>query len=143
MIQNITFDGVVHGMIVRSGYRKDGITFFTPDSYSQQLGYMQHPKGLVIRPHMHNEIPREIIYTQEVLIIRKGKLRVDFYTQDCTYKGSSILGPGDIILLASGGHGFEVIEDVEMFEVKQGPYKGDIDKLHFDKLPGDAIKIID
>ena len=69
--------------------------------------------------------------TQEVLVIKTGKLRVDFYTDEKAYLKSYLLEQGDVILLASGGHGFEVIEDMEMYEIKQGPYAGDDDKTRF------------
>jgi hypothetical protein len=70
-------------------------------------------------------------FTQEVLFIRKGVLRVDFYNNDKSYLESRMLHGGDTILLATGGHGFEVIEEVEMIEVKQGPYAGEADKTRF------------
>jgi hypothetical protein len=62
---------------------------------------------------------------------RKGRLRVDFYDEDQRYLESRVLGPGDVILLIQGGHGFEVLEEVEMIEVKQGPYVGEQDKTRF------------
>lgn len=121
-------------IIIPAGYRADGINFFTPDSFSQQLAFMAHGKGKLIEPHVHNHNPREVIYTQEVLIIRKGKLRVDFYSDDREYLESRILEAGDVILLASGGHGFEVLEDIEMIEVKQGPFCGPADKTRFESV---------
>src|SRR5260370_7515876 len=63
--------------------------------------------------------------------MRKGKVRVDFYTQRQEYRKSRVLGAGDVILLIAGGHGFEVLEEVNMVEVKQGPYFGDTDKTRF------------
>ena len=89
--------------------------------FSQQLAYMSHPKNKTIEPHVHNQITRQVHFTQEVLFIRKGKLRVDFYGDNQNYLESRILEKGDVILLASGGHGFKVLEEIEMFEVKQGP----------------------
>ena len=118
-------------IIVYSTFSKSGIHFFTEDSLSQQLAYMSHPKGKEIPAHVHNPIPRQVEYTQETLFIRSGKLRVDFYTSDRTYLESRILESGDIILLISGGHGFETLENLEMFEVKQGPHVGDSDKSRF------------
>lgn len=131
MIIKIKSKSSVIAIIIPANYKSEGIEFFTPDSFSQQLAFMSHKKGKVIEAHLHNHNPREVIYTQEVLIIRKGKLKVDFYTSDRVYIESRILGAGDVILLASGGHGFEVIEDVEMIEVKQGPYAGENDKTRF------------
>lgn len=129
--EKITHNSLVLAFIIRNEFRKEGIEFFTPDDFSQQLAYMEHPKGKVIQPHMHNAVPREVHFTQEVLLIRKGRLRVDFYDDDRVYIESRILAAGDVILLADGGHGFQVLEDIEMIEVKQGPYAGDEDKVRF------------
>ena len=100
---------------------------------------MRHPAGKIIEPHLHNPVRREVFYTQEVLFIKQGKLRVDFYDKKQNFLESKILENGDVILLATGGHGFEVLEEVEMVEVKQGPYAGDQDKTRF---PGIASKNI-
>ena len=125
-------DEQIISIIVRNDYKKDGISFFTPNEFSQQLAYMHHPAGHVIIPHVHNKIKREVYYTKEVLIIKKGKMRCDFYTEDKEYLESVIVNSGDVILLASGGHRFECIEETEMFEVKQGPYGGENDKTRFE-----------
>ena len=124
--------GETLAIIIKSDFEKDGIEFFTPDDYSQQLAYMKHPKGKIIVPHVHNEVKRQVHLTQEVLVIKSGVLRVDFYTQEKEYLKSYLLKKGDVILLAGGGHGFEVIEDLEMYEIKQGPYAGEDDKVRFE-----------
>lgn len=136
-IENINHEGTTMAIIVSYKYNEDGAHFFTPDDFSQQLGFMKHPGGKVIEPHVHNSVPREVHYTNEVLFIRKGRLRVDFYDTQQRYLKSRILEAGDVILLISCGHGFEVIEDVEMFEVKQGPFAGNMDKTRFkpEKVP--------
>ena len=132
MIERFKHGTTELAVIIRSSFEKDGVEFFTPDDYSQQIGYMRRPTGHMIPPHVHNPVAREVHFTREVLIIRSGKLRVDLYTDEQEYVESAILGAGDIILLASGGHGFEVLEETEMIEVKQGPYAGDGDKTRFD-----------
>ena len=129
MISGLT--GETLAIIIKADFQKEGIEFFTPDDYSQQLAYMKHPKGKIIDPHVHNIVKRQVHLTQEVLVIKSGKLRVDFYTDEKEYLESYLLERGDVILLASGGHGFEVIEDLEMYEIKQGPYAGDNDKTRF------------
>jgi hypothetical protein len=101
---------------------------------------MRHPAGKEIEPHVHNPVPREVQYTQEVLFIKSGRLRVDFYDDDCNYLQSRFLEAGDTILLATGGHGFEVLEEVEMIEVKQGPYAGDQDKTRFEAVDKKLLK---
>jgi mannose-6-phosphate isomerase-like protein (cupin superfamily) len=131
MIEKITHADSLLALIVSNKFSEQGIHFFTPNDLSQQLAYMHHPVGKIIPPHVHNPVPREVVYTQEVLFIRQGKLRVDFYDNQQTYLESRILEAGDVVLLVTGGHGFEVIEDLEMIEVKQGPYVGDQDKTRF------------
>jgi hypothetical protein len=143
MIEVIQYQNEVLAYILRDDYHKQGLSFFTPDNYSQQLAYMSHPAGKLIDAHVHNDIAREVKKTQEVLIIKAGKLRVDLYSENKTYFESRILYAGDIILLASGGHGFEVLEDVRMVEIKQGPYAGDKDKTKFEHVKKGAIKIIE
>lgn len=122
-------------LIIYANYCSDGIDFFTPAEFSQQLAYMKHPPGKVIEPHVHNPVQREVFVTQEVLLLKKGRLRVDFYDQQRNYCTSRILEGGDVILLAAGGHGFEALEEIEMIEVKQGPYSGDSDKTRFAGIP--------
>ena len=132
MIETITHGDTTLAIILPANYRGDGIQFFTPDEFSQQLAYMNHPNGYVIPPHVHNAVKREVQFTKEVLFIRSGRLRVDFYNESRTYLESRILESGDVILLAHGGHGFEMLEDTEIVEVKQGPYAGDADKTRFE-----------
>ena len=141
MIEEIKYNGEIIVIIVRSNFSNPGISFFTPNIFSQQLAYMQHPAGKIIQAHVHNDVQRAVYKTKEVLFIRKGKLRVDLYNDEKQYLESKILQAGDVILLAGGGHGFEVIDAVEMIEVKQGPYAGDEDKTHIDHVEENKIVI--
>lgn len=143
MIEEIRFGEQLLAIIIRSGFRREGISFFTPNDLSQQLAFMRHPVGKVIQPHVHNPVPREVHYTQEVLFVRRGKMRVDFYDGERRYLHSRVLSDGDVILLATGGHGFEVLEEIEMIEVKQGPYAGDMDKTRFAAVPQEKLKFED
>ena len=143
MIERIEHDGVVLAILIKSEFQKEGIEFFTPDDFSQQLAYMNRPKGYIVEPHVHNIVKREVTLTQEVLFVKSGKVRVDFYDDDKKYLESRVLQTGDVILLASGGHGFEMLEPTEMIEVKQGPYAGDQDKVRFDPIGASEIKIKD
>ncbi len=118
--------------IIRARYNPAATEFFTPGDYSQQLGIIKYAKGGTIKPHYHNKVTREVHFTQEVLVIRKGKVKVDLFDHELKYICSVMLAVGDVILLASGGHGFEMLEDCEMLEIKQGPYSGvAADKTHF------------
>jgi mannose-6-phosphate isomerase-like protein (cupin superfamily) len=141
MIDRIFSKNQELALIIRRSFHKDGIEFFTPSTYSQQIGYMNRPAGYIIAPHVHNPVAREVQFTKEVLLIRSGRLRVDFYSDQQQYLESTILEAGDVILLAYGGHGFEMLEPTEIIEVKQGPYAGDQDKTRFDAIPADQIKL--
>jgi len=143
MIEEIRDGETIMAIIMRHSYKADGIQFLTPDSFSQQLGYMNRPKGYVIKPHLHNPVSREVQYTNEVLFIKSGRVRVDFYDNDQRYLESRILETGDIILLIVGGHGFEMLEVSEIVEVKQGPYVGEHDKIRFEPIPSKMLRLID
>ncbi len=134
-------ENIILGIVISHKFQEEGVHFFTPDNYSQQLGHLKHSAGTKIKAHTHNRIKREVHYTQEVLILKRGKLRVDFYSEDRIYVESVILKANDVVLLASGGHGFEVLEDVEMIEVKQGYYTGEMDKTIFEGIKGDELVI--
>jgi hypothetical protein len=141
MIEYIKHDQNILAVIIYSDYRSEGISFFTPETFSQQLAYMNRPVGYIIPPHIHNPVLREVNFTKEVLLIRSGKLRVDFYDDLKNYLESRILIAGDVILLAYGGHGFEMLEQSEIIEVKQGPYAGEADKTRFNPVLTDLLQI--
>ena len=130
-IEQLTYNNQTIAIIIRHEFSKDGIEFFTPGDFSQQLGYMKHQKGDTIQEHIHVLHPREIQYTQETLFIKSGRVKINFYHQNKSFFTSRELTTGDVILLASGGHGFEFLEETEMIEVKQDPYCGDQDKVRF------------
>ena len=83
-------------MIIRNNYECEGVDFITPNEYSQQVAYMHHPLGKVIDAHVHNLVHRNVVMTQEVLFIKKGVLRVDFYDEYEDYLESRDLNQGDI-----------------------------------------------
>jgi mannose-6-phosphate isomerase-like protein (cupin superfamily) len=139
MIEHICSNNELLAIVISHNFDKPGIHFFTENDLSQQLAFMRHPVGKIIDPHVHNPVRREVHYTQEVLFIKRGKLRVDFYDENQVYLKSRVLEAGDVLLLATGGHGFEVLEEMEMFEVKQGPYAGDSDKTRFKGIGADQI----
>lgn len=129
--------GDVLAIVIKKEFHQDGIKFVTPDDYSQQIAYMHHQKGHIILPHIHNMVKREILFTKEVLVIKEGKVRCDFYNDNQEYLKSIIISSGDIILLVSGGHGFECLEETIMVEIKQGPYAGENDKTRFSAYSGE------
>ena len=131
MIEKVLHQETLYALIIRENFKEDGIRFFTPQDFSQQLGYMNRPKNYKIQPHSHNEVKRIVKLTNEVLFIKSGKCRVNFYDDNKKFILHKVLEKGDFILLAYGGHGFEMLEDTEIIEIKQGPYAGEADKTRF------------
>ena len=120
-------------LIVRSEFEEPGIRFFTPAHFSQQVAFMKRPRGHKIAPHIHNLISRQVLYTQEVLFVRRGKVRVELFSSDKKRVATKILNAGDLILLCGGGHSLEMLEESVIIEVKQGPYAGEDDKTSFEE----------
>ena len=140
-IEYVSFNKQTYAIILRSKYDDEGIKFFTPNDFSQQLGYMKRAKGYIILPHIHKSVERKVENTQEVLFIKSGKIRVDFYDNDKNYLESRVLMEGDFLLLAYGAHGFEMLEATEMIEIKTGPYVEEMDKSRFHNIDKTKIKI--
>ena len=134
MIELIIHKNIRYGIIISNKYDLKGANFFTEENDFLQLGYMKHSTGHTIQPHYHEQIERKINKTQEVLFIKIGKIRVDFYSENNQCIDSRILNSGDVLIILNGGHGFEVLESVEMYEVKQGPYVGVNDKVCFNPI---------
>ena len=142
MIEKIFNKKKMYALIVRNSYKKKkGVSFFTDDKATQQFGYMNHKKGYDILPHRHNKRFSKIFWTTEVIIILDGILRVDFYDDKEKYLHSKKLYKDDLIMLSAGGHGFKVLKDVKMIEVKQGPFQKNMDKIRFLPISDDKVRI--
>jgi hypothetical protein len=144
MIEKIEHKGLLYSFILRADFhQEEGIEFFTPKEFSQQLACMKRPAGYRIKPHLHNQNIREVVFTKETLVIKSGKVRIDFYDDEQSYIESRELKAGDIIFLAHGGHGFVMLEESEMVEIKQGPYLDpESDKTLFQCIDDAKVKIV-
>lgn len=124
MIEKIEWQGRTLALIVRASFDKEGINFVTPEDSDLQVGVLKHPQGFKIKPHVHTASSRVINSIQEVLHVEYGRVGVDFYDADGGRVKSAIINMGDTILLMAGGHGFDILDDCRIIEVKQGPYEG-------------------
>lgn len=131
MIESVNVGELQAALIIRRSYSNSDIEFFTQDEDTLQLGYMTRPKGYKIQPHMHLDVPRTVHYTDEVLLIKKGVVKINFYTLELAYSKSITVYEGDVVLLKNLPHGFDMLADSEILEVKQGPYVGEKDKKKF------------
>ena len=111
-------------IILRAEYEPDSIEFLTTNDQSLQLGVMRRPGGYVIEPHIHRPAPRTVPDGYEALFVARGRVEVTFYNERREFVTTRELRQGDCILLMTGGHGFRMLEDCKMIEVKQGPYIG-------------------
>lgn len=131
LVECIRKDDELIAFIVRAEKTAADTEFITPNDVKQQVGFVVYPKGDEIKRHIHLPIKRELIGTSEVILVRKGLVEADLYTQDKDPVGTWTLKRGDLLLLVSGGHGFRCREDTILLEIKQGPYTGLIEKEHF------------
>jgi hypothetical protein len=132
LIEKIVHHGNVIAIIIHNEYNNPGIKFLSEESFSLQIGYMSRPAGYQVIPHIHNPVERHTVGTQEVLFIKKGKIRIDFYSYEQVYLDSRTLTEGDVIFLIGAGHGIDILEPAEIFEVKNGPYIEGADKGRFE-----------
>jgi hypothetical protein len=135
MIEKIEHNGEVIAVIVYKGYHNEGISFITSKESILQLGYISHPAGYQVKAHAHKPVFRHTTGTQEMLFIKSGVIKIDFYTTDKAYLKSRELSAGDIVLLAGGGHGITMLETASIIEIKNGPYIEDADKDRFEEGP--------
>ncbi|MDD5560593.1 MAG: hypothetical protein PHT50_00465 [Candidatus Omnitrophica bacterium] len=131
MIEKITHNGNIIALIIRKGYKPEALNFFSLNDYPLQLGAMSRPKGYQIMPHMHKPIKRVTTHAQEVLVIKSGQVRIDFYSLKRVFLRSRKLNAGDIIFIAGAGHAFKFITKAVIFEIKNGPYLQGVDKVNF------------
>jgi len=141
MIEKILHKKKLYALIVKNKYRnKKGINFFSTPNLPQQFGYIYHKKNHIILPHQHKKRRTKILYTTELIILLKGVLRVDFYNSKNKYLFSKKIKKGELIFLMHGGHGFKVLKNVQMIEVKQGPFIKIKDKVKFKNINEKMIK---
>ena len=142
MIKKIIHKKKLLAIIINSTkFKGEGVHFASPHSFTKQLGIINYKKNHLIKPHTHNKYLRRIYRTSEVLFLTKGVLRVDFYSDNTKYLFSKIIRKNDIIILNEGSHGFKIIKDCSMIEIKQGPFIRAVDKIRFEKIDEKKIKI--
>jgi hypothetical protein len=117
-------DGRIIAIVVRRDFEKEGVNFISKDDFPLQLGVSGYKKGATIKAHFHIEKEIKINKIQEVVHIESGRTRVNLYDLDGKKFKLVELSDDDTILFVDGGHGFEMLEDTRIIEVKQGPYFG-------------------
>ena len=141
MIKKISYKKKLLAMIVPEKKNlKSGVDFITPDQLTLQLGFIKHKSNTYIKPHTHKNYLRKIKKTTEILLIRKGSIRVDFYSNK-KYLFSKVVNRNNILILLEGSHGFKILKHCSIIEIKQGPFSLALDKERFNKIDEKYIKI--
>ena len=130
-IEHITWNDKPLAYIIRAEMNPEKTTFLTPLDFNLQLGFVVYPANGEVARHVHWPLERNIVGTSEVLIIKKGRCEIDVYSDDRELVATRELRTGDIMLMISGGHGFRMLEDTILIEIKQGPYTGMDEKERF------------
>ncbi len=130
-IEHIASEGITLVQIIRASMTPTQTQFVTPDESNHQVGFVVYPKGGAIARHIHRPISRHITGTSEVLVVRKGRCEIDIYDDNRALIATRELHTGDVVIMPRGGHGFRMLEDTILLEVKQGPYTGQDEKACF------------
>lgn len=112
-------------IVIKNQEFKQGLDFLTKDTDALQVGTWHYQKGQILKAHTHLEAERKNLNVQELVFVKSGKIRADLYGQHDKLVAQKELQSGDIIILISGGHGYEILEDgTQVLETKNGPYIG-------------------
>lgn len=117
--------------VIRRSLQPEKTVFITPAESKQQVGFVVYKAGGVIKRHVHRSLERHLIGMSEVLVVRSGRCEIDVYDDQKNLITTRELSVGDVVIMAAGGHGFRILEDTTLLEIKQGPYLGTEDKELF------------
>jgi len=131
LVERICCGDTCLAYVIKTSFLPDKSTFLTPADYKQQVGYVVYPAGGEVKRHVHRSLERNIVGTSEVIIVKKGRCLLSIYNDDRELVTTRELHSGDLMLMVSGGHGFNMLEDTVLLEVKQGPYTGVDEKERF------------
>ena len=131
-IERITSGENLIAIIIRRTFQPQSTEFVTTPDMNMQVGFIKYPAGGAVQPHVHLPIERTIQGTGEVLYMLSGKAELHLYDDARSLVANRVMEAGDLLILVSGGHGFETAEDTLLLEVKQGPYTGLQEKERFE-----------
>jgi len=131
-LETIRDGATTYAIVVRANFASENkYNFLTPDTYPLQLGISYYDDGEEIQRHYHPAKHSVTTSVHEFILVRTGSVKALIYDDQQQLFTTLILHQGDMILLVGGGHGFELLEDGSLLEVKQGPHDGEQDKVRF------------
>ncbi len=131
LIEKIEWQDQLLAYIVRAAFDPETTTFVTPQELNLQLGFVVYPQGGEVARHTHKPLERHLVGTSEVIVVKDGRCEIDVYSPEQEKVTTRELGRGDVMLMVAGGHGFRMLEDTVLMEIKQGPYTGIDEKTRF------------
>ncbi len=124
-MKEIKLNDIVFAKHITAEDWEAGLKFYSADDDFIQVGSWNYDKSKELLAHTHNTVERIVQRTQEVLYIRKGRIKADIYDFEDKKIAEFEAAEGDVVVLLRGGHGYSVLEDnTQVLEVKTGPYVG-------------------
>jgi hypothetical protein len=123
--ERIEREGTLFAEVIWAGTTAEKSRFFSEAESSLQFGLLVHEAGFVEQAHYHHPMKREISDVQQMFVVQRGVVAIDFFTMDGAKFHEVVLRTGDAINLVHGAHSVRVIEDMQCVSVKQGPFFGD------------------
>ena len=122
-MKTIEHKGKTIAIVYEDSDWEEGLKFITPNNLFIQVGSWWYKKGTKLASHIHNEFSRETTRTHEMTYVKSGSMRVLLFDEDANYIDDFILKAGDLAIFASGGHGYEILQDdTKIIEAKNGPF---------------------
>lgn len=122
-MDRIEDDGVLLAIVWRDEDWRPGLHFCTPDDLFIQAGCWQYPAGKALGDHRHKDHLRTVAKTQEVVYVKRGRVKARVFGRDGRLIREVLLGAGDFAVMAEGGHGYEIVEEgSQVLEIKNGPF---------------------
>lgn len=128
--ESIKKNGIHYAEIIWADTHVEKTAFFSPVESSFQFGLLAHESGFFEPPHYHRSLAREITDIQQMFVVQRGIISVQFYDEDGAPFYNVTLKIGDAIVLIHGAHSIRVIEDMQCVSIKQGPFLG----IEYDKV---------
>jgi len=123
-IETVEHDGTRYAEIIWADTQVPVTKFFSPDDSSFQFGLLAHEAGFIEAPHYLKPVTRTINDLQQMFVVQRGVVAVDFFDREGKRFREVVLRAGDGILLIHGTHAVRVLEDMQCISVKQGPFLG-------------------
>lgn len=123
-VEHVVLAGRRFATVIRASARVGQSTFCSEPDSSFQLGLLAHKAGFLEPPHVHKPLTRSIEDVQQMFVVQRGVIQVEFYGDHGEPMHEVRLHAGDAIVLIAGAHAIRVLEDAQCVTVKQGPFLG-------------------